>query len=153
MNPETVRWVIENRDRYTPEALRAKLLESRHRPSDIDLMLGTEDLSVLLTGAERVEQSKGRASRIVVAAFLIAFVGLAALTVVSFQNVAALGLAFLAASMVAGVLLSVAVARGVAGRQGLRGSPVNLLAVLFIPAAILLGISGTCLAAVVPGLQ
>jgi hypothetical protein len=153
VNPETVRWVIENRNRYTPEALRAKLLESRHRPADIDLLLRTEDLSPLLIGAEKVERAKGRASRIVIVAFVVAFLGLAALTVVSFQNVAALGLAFLAASMVAGVLLSVAVARGVAGRQGLQDSPVNLVAVLFIPAAILLGISGTCLAAVVPGLQ
>ncbi len=150
MNPQLVRWVMENRDRYTPEALRAKLLEFRHRPADIDRLLSTEDLASLLAGAERGERAKARVTWVVVVAYLGGFVLLGAVSVGAWGSGSPVPLLFLATTLLIGGLLGVVIARAVAGNV-FEGGAAGVLVSLIVPALYLAIVAGLCLQAAQPG--
>ncbi len=146
MKRELVQWVIENRDRYTPDALRDKLIAARHPPDDIELLLSTSDLSRFMRDAEVVDDARRRVTRIVLAAYVGALILLGALTVASFGSAAVLGLPILGAALAIGALIGVLSARGVAGATIAQGATLGTALALIVPLVLLAIVAGICVA-------
>ena len=145
MDPEVIRYIAENRERYTQEAIDAHLLNAGHTRADIDAAWSQ------VRGDERPSPSGGRAFWLPLLGAVVAMYGITFLVyVVGFyagveegyeSSVIAISGLLLAFMFIAG-LLSLAIVRP--SWSAGRGVVGGLLIALVIPFVFLVIVAGLC---------
>ena len=152
-------FVVNNRQRYTPDALRARLREFGYAEAVIDAAFRAERAErreAERAGQERPAGSRdlrGRAATIVIAVAVAAWVVVALISAKPLPPGSNLDFGPLILSIMAVVLgLVVLVSLLVVGlsKKLRRGADGLLVAAVVLPVIVVLGIGGTCLVMVTP---
>lgn len=137
-----VQYIVENRDRYSREALRQRLLEAGHDAAAVEAAFAAADAE----GAKGSMDLRGQAAALVIVGYVGTFLVFALFSQRQFYG------AVLAAFLTGGALLSLLL---VALTPALRRAPAGrvlpaLAAGLVAPLIILVGLAGLCVASVDP---
>jgi len=145
---ELLRYIRENRERYTPEAMRAQLIAAGHALEDVDaaFRLVDDEQSVGVT-----LDLRGRAIAIMVAGYVGTWLVFALFSNPNYQSASGLNV-ILAAFLFVGGLVSLPFIRLSGSLKSAQPDRVaGALAVgLAIPLIILVGLAGLCIATTDP---
>jgi hypothetical protein len=139
MRPELRRYLDEHASRYTPQALRQRLLDAGYEAAEVDPALREWEALAADRAAAKGERRRFWWWTLGLHAAVLALLGITSLAVGSFTHLGGVALGILALVLLVGAGISGTIGRGVLLGRGLTVA-------LLVPALSALLIGGTCLA-------